>query len=337
MTSLNKIPFMNNRYHLLTVLACTLLLASCVPTTYQSAGTDGTTRERAVDIYDDIKILSNRLSTSSDKTDAEMLIEKSQGFIHTYPKYSKVDEVFFILGQTLLQFDRAAEAIQVLENLNRDYPYSSYISESLLMLGIAYDNVGKHDQADQTYNKLISDRRFSGSKNVEAAQQLLATDRKARKGALTELSAETQNPLDKFIGKPALDFKVADLNGQALSLEKYRGKIILLDFWATWCPPCIKEMPHLKQTYTKFKNQGFIIIGISLDRGLQPLKTFISEENITWPQYFDNGGQIANMYKITHIPTTFLIDGKGIIQAVNLKGNALEAAIAQFVIENSYR
>ncbi len=335
MSILNRTHVRKKWYHLLPILACTLLLVSCVPTTYQSAGSGDTTRERAVDIYDDIKKLSDRLATSSDKTDAEMLIEKSQGFIHAYPKYSKVDEVYFILGQTLLQFDRAAEAIEVLNNLNRDYPYSSYISESLLNLGLAYDNVGKHDQADQTYNKLIRDRRFSGSKNVEAAQQLLATDRTARKGALSELSAP--NPLDKFIGKPAIDFKVTDLNGEALSLEKYRGKIILLDFWATWCPPCIQEMPHLKQTYAKFKNQGFIIIGISVDRGLDPLKSFVSEENITWPQHFDNGGQIAKMYNLTHIPTTFLIDGKGIVQAVNLKGNALEAAVAQLVIENSYR
>lgn len=333
MSILNRTHLRKNWYHLLSVLACTLLLASCVPTTYQSAGGGNTARERAVDIYDDIKELSDRLSTSSDKTDAEMLIEKSQSFIHAYPKYNKVDEVYFILGQTLLQFDRAAEAIEVLNNLIRDYPYSSYISESLLNLGLAYDNVGKHDQADQTYNKLISDRRFSGSKNVEAAQQLLATDRTARKGALSELSAP--NPLDKFIGKPAIDFKVTDLNGEALSLEKYRGKIILLDFWATWCPPCIQEMPHLKQTYAKFKNQGFIILGISVDRGLAPLKSFVSEENITWPQHFDNGGQIAKMYNLTHIPTTFLIDGKGIVQAVNLKGNALEAAVAQLVIENS--
>ena len=96
-------------------------------------------------------------------------------------------------------------------------------------------------------------------------------------------------------------------------------------------------MPHLKQTYAKFKNQGFIIIGISLDRGLTPLKTYVSEQNITWPQHFDNGGSVANMYNITQIPTTFLIDGKGIIQNVNLKGNALEAAIAQLAIENSYR
>lgn len=331
----NWIPFRKKWYHLLSVLACILLLVSCVPTTYQSAGNGGETRERAVDVYDDIKGLANRLSTSSEKTDADILIEKSHKFIEAYPKHSKADEVSFILGQTLLQFDRASEAIDVLDDLIGHYPYSSYISEGLLTLGLAYDNVGKHDQADQTYNKLISDRRFSGSKNVEAAQQLLATDRTARKGALLELSAE--NPLEKFIGKPALDFKVADLDGEALSLEKYRGKIILLDFWATWCPPCIKEMPHLKQTYTKFKNKGFIIIGISADRGLEPLKTYISKENITWPQHFDNGGSIAKMYGITHIPTTFLIDGKGIIQAVNLKGNALEAAVAQYVIENSYR
>ncbi len=335
MSLLNQTYVRNNWYYLLSVLVCTLLLISCAPTTFQSARSTGTARERAVDIYDDIKELSNRLSTSSDKTDADMLIEKSHSFIHAYPKNNNVDEVYFILGQTLLQFDRAAEAIQVLNDLNRDYPYSSYISDSLLTLGLAYDNVGKHDQADQAYNKLISDRRFSGSRNVEAAQQLLATEQTARKEVLSELSAE--NPLDKFIGKPALDFKVMDLNGETLSLEKYKGKIILLDFWATSSPSCIQEIPHLKQIYAKFKNKGFIIISISLDRELEPLKTYVAEESITWPQHFDNGHQIAQMYNLTHIPTTFLIDGTGIVQAVNLNRDELEAAVTQLVIENNYR
>ena len=322
----------NNGIYLLTIFSCILLLVSCVPTTYESTGS---TKVSAIDLYNEIKIRFDRLSTSSNKADADVLIERSHEFVKAYPKNSNVDEVYFILGQTLLQFDRAAEAITVLDELIRYYPLSSYMGESLLTLGLAYDNVGKHDKADQTFSKLISDPRFSGSKHQEAAQQLLETDRSARKGALSELSVENKSM--NFVGKPPIDFEVVDLNGQALSLKKYKGKIILLDFWATWCPPCIKEMPNLKRTYAKFKNQDFIIIGISLDRGIAPLKSYISSEGISWPQYFDNGGQIAQMYGITHIPTTFLIDRNGVIQDVNLSGSALEAAVSQLVLENSFR
>ena len=328
----NKKNGKNDWFYSVTILPCILLLISCVPTTYESTSSMNV---RPIDAYNEIKSLSDRLSTSSDKTDAEMLIDKSKEFIKVYPKYSKADEIYFILGQTLLQFDRADEAITILDELIRYYPVSSYIGESLLILGLAYDNVGKHDKADQTYGKLLSDARFSGSKNQEAAQQLLETDRKDRKGALTELSVE--NATGTFAGKPAIDFEVVDLDGQTLSLKKYKGKIVLLDFWATWCPPCIAEMPNLKRIYAKFQNKNFIIIGISLDRGIAPLKSYISNENISWPQYFDNGGQIAKIYGITHIPTTFLIDGKGIIQDVNLKGAALEAAISQLVLEKSFR
>ncbi len=321
-----------NWFYLSMVLPCILLFISCVPTTYNSTGS---VNVRPVNVYNEIKVLSTKLSTTSDETDAEMLIRKSQDFVKAYPKYRKVDEIYLILGQTLLQFDRAAEAITVLDELIRYYPFTPYMGESLLTLGLAYDNVGKHDKADQTFSKLISDDRYAGSKHQEAAQQLLETDKSDRKKALSELS--TENPLDKFIGQPAIDFQVVDLKGESLSLKKYKGKVILLDFWATWCQPCLNEMPHLKRTYTKFKNQNFIIIGISLDRGIAPLKSFVANEGITWPQYFDNGSEIANKYGITHIPTTFLIDGKGTIQGVNLKGNALEAAVAQYVIENSYR
>lgn len=328
----NKIIGKNNWFYVLTTFLCILLLVSCVPTTYESTGS---TNVRAIDVYDEIKSLSDRIATSSDKTDAEVLIVKSQEFVKAYPKYSNVDEVYFILGQTLLQFDRAAEAITTLDEFIRYYPLSSYRGESLLTLGLAYDKVGKHDEADQTYSKLLSDARFSGSKNQEAAQQLLETDRNDRKGALVELSV--QNAASKLVGKPPIDFEVVDLNGQPLSLKRYKGKIILLDFWATWCPPCIEEMPNLKQIYAKYQNKNFVIIGISLDRGIAPLKSYVSNEGISWPQYFDNGGQIAQIYGITHIPTTFLIDGKGIIQAVNLKGAALEAAVSQLVLERSFR
>ena len=135
------------------------------------------------------------------------------------------------------------------------------------------------------------------------------------------------------IGKPAMDFQAVDLKGQELSLKKFRGQVVLLDFWATWCFPCRAEMPHLKKVYDKYKDQKFEIIGISLDRGQAVLDSYIEKQNITWPQFLDNG-TVAKMYNVTGIPATFLIDGEGIVRKVKLRGRALEEAVAELVEEN---
>ena len=125
------------------------------------------------------------------------------------------------------------------------------------------------------------------------------------------------------------------MEGKPLSLAKYRGQVVLLEFWATWCGYCIAEKPNIKQTYEKYKNQKFQIIGISLDSGRSPIEAYIEKEGIVWPQYHDNGGEIANMYQVRGIPATFLIDADGIIRQTNLRGNALEPAVAQLVRENT--
>ena len=135
------------------------------------------------------------------------------------------------------------------------------------------------------------------------------------------------------IGKPAPDFQVVDLKGQELSLKKFRGQVVLLDFWATWCFPCRAEMPHLKKVYDKYKDQKFEIIGISLDRGQAVLDSYIEKQNITWTQFLDNG-TVTKMYNVTGIPATFLIDGDGIVRKVKLRGDALETAVAELVKKN---
>ena len=135
------------------------------------------------------------------------------------------------------------------------------------------------------------------------------------------------------IGKPAMDFQAVDLKGQELSLKKFRGQVVLLDFWATWCVPCKAEMPHLKKVYDKYKDQKFEIIGISLDHGQAVLDSYIEKQDITWPQFLDNG-TVAKMYNVTGIPATFLIDGDGIVRKVQLRGNALETAVAELVKKN---
>ena len=146
---------------------------------------------------------------------------------------------------------------------------------------------------------------------------------------------EPELPPPPEIGKPAIEFHVKDLNGGDLSLEKYRGKIVLLDFWAVWCPPCRAETPHLKRAYEKFKNAGFEIIGISLDRDKAVLLQYIKEEDITWPQFFDERWDVARPYRIAWIPHNFLIDHEGVIRKSGLRGGALEPAIAELIRERN--
>ena len=152
--------------------------------------------------------------------------------------------------------------------------------------------------------------------------------------AIPEPEPEPELPPPPEIGKPAIEFHVKGLGGD-LSLEKYRGKIILLDFWAVWCPPCRAETPHLKRTYEKFKNEGFEIIGISLDHDKAKLLQYIKEEDITWPQFFDERWDVARPYRIAWIPHNFLIDHEGVIRKSGLRVGALEPAIAELIQERN--
>lgn len=333
MNSRDKTFTLNNWCFLLTVITGILMLGSCVPTTMN---TSGTSTLRPSDAYEEIKQISTSVQTTGDETDAEMLIEKSHSFIKAHGKYKHADEVYYILGSTLVQFDRPVEGISVLEELIKYYPLASYVEPSLLTLGLAYDKVDRHDEADVVYAKLINNSKYSNGRYAQTAQKLLQTDKADRKGATEGLASTTNSP-PNFVGQAALDFDVTDLNGQPLSIAQFRGKVVLLDFWATWCPPCRAEMPNVIRTYAKYKNQNFEIIGISLDRSKSALTSYIEDQGLEWPQYYDNGGRISNMYQVRAIPSTFLIDAEGIIRMTNLRGSALESGVAQLVQEIATR
>jgi thiol-disulfide isomerase/thioredoxin len=135
-------------------------------------------------------------------------------------------------------------------------------------------------------------------------------------------------------GHRATDFTGTDLAGNRISLSDYRGKVVLLDFWATWCRPCLAEIPHLKAIQAKYEDAGFTIIGVNLDMSRQPVEALVNEAGITWPQIYDDTGwknEIAELYRVTGIPSTFLIDRNGIIRHRNLRGPALDRAVASLV------
>lgn len=319
-------------YPLVIALIGLIGLSSCVSSTLDTTGSTSMSDSEA---YDEIKTIAGKLENSGDPNGREVLVEKSRVFIKTHPKYKRVDEVYYLLGASLLQLGQTEKAIEVFEELIRYYPAANFVEPSLLTLGLTYDKVGEHDKADPLYEKLVNHAKYRGGRFSHIAEQLLSQDRDTRTGELVNVSASNQGPsASHFINKPALDFQVTGLKGEPLSLSQYRGQVVLLDFWATWCPPCIAEMPNVKNTYAKYRNQKFEIIGISLDQSTAPLEAYIASEGLAWRQYWDNGSRIASMYNVRAIPSTFLIDGAGIIRQVNLRGSALEIAVAELVREN---
>ena len=133
-------------------------------------------------------------------------------------------------------------------------------------------------------------------------------------------------------GKDFPDFSEKDINGKPISVSSLKGKVVLVDFWATWCGPCRGELPNVIATYKKHHDQGFEIIGVSLDEDRDKLDTFLKQQDgMTWPQYFDGQGwqnKLAVKYGVEAIPFAVLIGPDGKIIGKELRGEALENAVA---------
>jgi peroxiredoxin len=155
--------------------------------------------------------------------------------------------------------------------------------------------------------------------------------------SLKLLSLDRKRAADKkhqLAGKPLGELKFKSLKGEQIDISQYKGKVVLIDFWATWCGPCVGELPNVKRTYDKYHDDGFEIIGISLDRDRERLEKFIEKNDMPWPQYFDGKGwknEISTGFDIHSIPSTYLVDGEGIIRYVNLRGSALDNAVADML------
>ena len=137
------------------------------------------------------------------------------------------------------------------------------------------------------------------------------------------------NPTLAWEGQVLPEFDpVVDLDGKPVSLADYRGKLVLLDFWATWCGPCIVELPNVKAVYEKYHDKGFEIIGISLDTDEAALRKFIRENQLPWRQVFDGEGwktPLVKKYGVRGIPAQFLIDREGRVISVQARGERLGA------------
>lgn len=119
-------------------------------------------------------------------------------------------------------------------------------------------------------------------------------------------------------GKPAPEFELGTLDGQMLSLSQFRGSPVLLNFWATWCGPCRREMPYLQKVYERWQGVGLVLLAINIGESPPDVAEFMQAGRFTFPVLMDVSGEVATRYGIEGIPTTFFIDAEGIIQEVQV-------------------
>jgi thiol-disulfide isomerase/thioredoxin len=167
------------------------------------------------------------------------------------------------------------------------------------------------------FDKLIEElKKSKNPKIVEAAERML--------------NEFFRNPVGKEF--PQFPKGVKTTDGKDLTLERFKGKVLLVDFWATWCPPCRAEVPNLVKAYEEYNKKGFEIIGISFDESREKFDEYIKENKMPWPQYFDGKGwqnEVGPTYGIQSIPTMYLLDKDGKVITTDLRGGKLEEALAE--------
>lgn len=166
------------------------------------------------------------------------------------------------------------------------------------------------------YQQIVS--RYPNTRDGQMALRRLAQLESETSG---DVAASARSSADPSVGKP-FQFAFQDaVSGEPISSDALRGRVMVIDFWATWCRPCVAALPHMKELYAKYNPRGVVFIGVSLDNsdasGRQKLLKFVSDNEVPWPQFHQQNRELSSVWKITGIPTVFVVDKAGRVVAKN--------------------
>lgn len=129
-------------------------------------------------------------------------------------------------------------------------------------------------------------------------------------------NATQEQPVAKggLVGQAAPDFTLTDMQGQKVTLSQFRGKVVILNFWATWCPPCREEMPSMERLYRNLESQGLVLLAVNIEKnGKDAVSQFLQKRPYTFPILLDDESVVQNTYKVFRFPESFIIDRNGVV------------------------
>jgi thiol-disulfide isomerase/thioredoxin len=242
---------------------------------------------------------------------------------------------YFCQGQVTVG-DRLLNAILVDDTTRGDFRGNQGQTAAGVRLFVDVNNDNRFDMRAEGFDIA---RPFNISGTTYEIANMLANGEQFQVVKSSRRAAELGKPIDHAVGKLITPFESVRMDGKTVNFpDDYAGKLVLIDFWATWCGPCMKEMPHLVQAYESYRQQGLEILGVSLDtaKSTAAIDPALARNKMTWPQI--NDLSIGELYRIDRIPKAFLVDGstgKIIATGDSLRGEMLRTTIAKALADRA--
>jgi thiol-disulfide isomerase/thioredoxin len=280
------------------------------------------------------------------------LIHDLTDYIRQNPKADDVDQAYMVLFNKAIDHDWFADNEADAKRYLDGHPEGAVRPLAEIITTMARAQAGHLAEALESYTALMrgldkpDQEEFAVNfadafASVASAAGDYAVARKVYQGLMNQfeqsptLRQKVRDDLARIdrVGKRAPRFDVKDLNGRPLRLDDLKGKYVLIDFWATWCAPCLTELPNVQSAYKKYHDRGFEVVSVSLDEAPDPVVDFAKTRKLPWRQIHNatSGGDMVEAFGVTNIPATYLLDPDGMIVRLDLRGPALDQALGKMI------
>ncbi len=270
-------------------------------------------------------------------------LAKIRAFLKAHPKAAERERALYLMAYMKWSLHRYADAAPDYAALLKEFPKTKFLRIALIREAAAHLFSGRADLAlprlraierdyfdrPEMFAREMAYALSLAGKQKEALAFMDRVEFQMKLAGKGRLLPRITSHFDKIrmVGKPLKNFKVKDhRTGREISPATFKGKVVLIDFWATWCGPCVADLPLVKATHQKFSKAGFEVFAVSLDEDEAKFKKAIKARGMNYLHHFDGKkwkNELAALYDVHSIPASFLVDRKGIVRAVNVRGSAL--------------